>query len=106
MTIAAAPFPFTSMFQNGPPRQAFAPQNLFKPGKAFPPPRKNRAPLPAPGRSENLALEKGKGANAKPKPFSVRGRLRPPFGRNRGDEIIADAAPKSGNPWTASCRCE
>src|SRR5213076_1468806 len=49
-------FPFTSMFQNGPRRQASAPQTLFKPGKDFPPPRKNRAPLPAPGRSENLAL--------------------------------------------------
>ena len=53
MTTAAAPFPFTSMFQNGPRRRAFAPQNLFKPGKDFPPPRTNRAPLPAPGRSED-----------------------------------------------------
>jgi hypothetical protein len=86
MKTAEAPFPFTSMFQNGPRRQGSAPQNLFKPGKDFPPPRKNRAPLPAPGRSENLALEKGKGANAKPKPFSVRGLLRPPFGRVSQDK--------------------
>lgn len=88
MKTAEAPFPFTSMFQNGPRRQGSAPQNLFKPGKAFPPPRKNRAPLPAPGRSENLALEKGKGANAKPKPFSVRGLRRPPFGRHRRHPVM------------------
>src|SRR6266851_4791109 len=61
MTTAAAPFPFTSMFQNGPPRQAFAPQNLFKPGKHFPPPRTNRAPLPAPGRSEDLPDRRERG---------------------------------------------
>ena len=88
MKTAEAPFPFTSMFQNGPRRQASAPQNLFKPGKDFPPPRKNRAPLPAPGRSENLALEKGKGANAKPKPFSVRSLLPPPFGRHRRHPVM------------------
>jgi len=35
-----APFPFISIFQNGPRRQGFAP------------PRKTRAPLTAPGRSE------------------------------------------------------
>src|SRR5213079_436051 len=50
--------------------------------------RKNRAPLPAPGRSENLALEKGKGANAKPKPFSVRSLLPPPFGRHRRHPVM------------------
>ena len=88
MKTAEAPFPFTSMFQNGPRRQASAPQTLFKPGKDFPPPRKNRAPLPAPGRSENLALEKGKGANAKPKPFSVRSLLPPPFGRHRRHPVM------------------
>src|SRR5207244_6160283 len=59
-----------------------------KPGKDFPPPRKNRAPLPAPGRSENLALEKEKGANAKPKPFSVRSLLPPPFGRHRRHPVM------------------
>jgi len=53
MKTAAAPFPFTSMFQNGPRRQGSAPQNRFKPGKDFPPPRTYRAPLPAPGRSED-----------------------------------------------------
>jgi hypothetical protein len=35
-----APFPFTSIFQNGPRRQGFAP------------PRKTSAPLTAPGRAE------------------------------------------------------
>jgi hypothetical protein len=59
MTTAEAPFPFTSMFQNGP--RGFAPQNLFKPGKDFPPPCTNRAPLPAPGPRE------GKGGQCKAK---------------------------------------
>ena len=72
-TRRPAPFPFTSMFQNGPRRQGSAPENLFKPGKDSPPPRTNRAPLPAPGRSEDLPNEKGKGANAKAKPFRVCG---------------------------------
>jgi hypothetical protein len=61
MTTAAAPFPFTAMFQNGPRRQAFAPQNLFKPGKDFPSPRTNRAPLSAPGRSEDLPQRRERG---------------------------------------------
>src|SRR5262252_8521265 len=39
-----AAFPFRSMFQNGPRRQGFAA------------PRTNRAPLTAPGRSEDLPL--------------------------------------------------
>ena len=39
-----AAFPFRSMFQNGPRRQGFAA------------PRTNRAPLTAPGRSENLPV--------------------------------------------------
>ena len=49
-----APFPFTSMFQNGPRPQGFAPENLFKPTKVSPPPRIPRAPLTAAGRSEDL----------------------------------------------------
>src|SRR5437899_12973800 len=102
MKTAAAPFPFTSMFQNGPRRQGSAPQNRFKPGKDFPPPRTYRAPLPAPGRSEDSPdrRERGQMQSKNHSPFV--GRLRPPFGRNRVDEIIADAAPKSVNPWTAS----
>jgi hypothetical protein len=39
-----AAFPFRSMFQNGPRRQGFAP------------PRTNRAPWTAPGRSEDLSM--------------------------------------------------
>jgi hypothetical protein len=66
MTTAAAPFPFTAMFQNGPRRQAFAPQNLFKPGKDFPPPRTNRAPLPAAGRSEDLPMRRERGQMQRP----------------------------------------
>jgi hypothetical protein len=49
-----ARFPFCPMFQNSPRRQGCAPENLFKPGKDFPPPRIDRAPLTAPGRSEDL----------------------------------------------------
>jgi hypothetical protein len=71
MTTAVAPFPFTAMFQNGPRRQAFAPQNLFKPGKDFPPPRTNRAPLPAPGRSEDLPIRRERGPMQRPNQFVV-----------------------------------
>src|ERR1700730_10516198 len=49
------------MFHNGPRRQGFAPENLFKPAKDSPPPRTNRAPLPAPGRSENLPMRRERG---------------------------------------------
>jgi hypothetical protein len=58
MKVAEAPFPFIAMFQNGPRRQGCSPENLFKTGKDFPPPRTNRAPLPAPGRSEDLPLRR------------------------------------------------
>ena len=51
-----AAFPFRPMFQNGPRRQGCAAKNLFKPGKDFPPPRLNRAPLTAPVRSEDLPM--------------------------------------------------
>ena len=61
MKTAEAPFPFTSMFQNGPRRQGSAAQNLFKPRKDFPPPRTNRAPLPAPGRSEDFPMRRERG---------------------------------------------
>ena len=53
-----ASFPFTSMFQNGPRRPGSAPENLFKPGKDSPPPRTNRAPLPAAGRSEDFPMRR------------------------------------------------
>jgi hypothetical protein len=66
MKTAEAPFPFTSMFQNGPRRQGSAPQNLFKLGKDFPPPRTNHAPLPAPGRSEDLPLRRERGPMQRP----------------------------------------
>ena len=61
-----APFPFSSMFQNGPRRQGFAPENLFKPAKDPPPPRTNRAPLPAPGRSENFPMRRERGQTQRP----------------------------------------
>src|SRR5215469_6723498 len=68
-----APFPFTSMFQNGPRRQGCAPENLFKPGKDSPPPRTNRAPLPAAGRSEDLPMRRERGQMQRPKH-----KIRPP----------------------------
>ena len=46
---SSAPFPFTSRFQNGPRRKGFAP------------PRKNRAPLTAPGRSEDSTVRRERG---------------------------------------------
>jgi hypothetical protein len=49
------PFPPGPRFRNGPRRQGFAA------------PRTNRAPLTAPGRSENLSWEEGKGACGKDK---------------------------------------
>lgn len=65
---SSAPFPFAFMFQNGPRRPGFAPQNLFKPGKDSPPPRTNRAPLPAPGRSEDLPMRRERGQMQRPNP--------------------------------------
>ena len=62
-----APFPFASMFQNGPRRQACAPENLFKPRKDSPPPRTHRALLPAAGRSEDLPMRRERGQMQRPK---------------------------------------
>src|ERR1041385_1430652 len=56
-----APFPFASRFQNGPRRQGSAPENLFNTRKDFLPPRTNRAPLTAAGRSEDLAMRRERG---------------------------------------------
>ena len=59
MKLPPAPFPFTTMFQNGPRRQAYAPETLFKTG-SFSPPRKRRAPWTAAGPFRRLLNEKGK----------------------------------------------
>jgi len=56
-----APFPFTTMFQNGPRRQGCADENLLKIAKDSHPPRTNRAPLTAPGRSEDLLMRRERG---------------------------------------------
>jgi hypothetical protein len=56
-----APFPFVLMFQNGPRRPGFAEENLFNPKKDFPPPRPNRAPWTAAGRSEDLLVRRERG---------------------------------------------
>ena len=61
-----APFPFTSMFQNGPRPQGSAPENLFKPTKDSPPPRKNPAPLTAAGRSEDFPTRRERGQMQRP----------------------------------------
>ena len=56
-----APFPFSSMFQNGPRPQGSAPENLCKPTKDSPPPRTPRAPLTAAGRSEDFPTRRERG---------------------------------------------
>jgi hypothetical protein len=56
-----APFPFTVRFQNGPRRPGYAPQNLFKTAKDFAPPRKDRAPWTAAGRSQDLSMRRERG---------------------------------------------
>jgi hypothetical protein len=61
-----ARFPSGFMFQNGPPRPGYAPENLFKPGKDFPPPRIMRAPLTAPGRSEDFPVMRESGQMQSP----------------------------------------
>ena len=61
-----APFPFFSILQNGPRRQGCAAENLFNPGKDSPPPRTNRAPLPAPGRSTDLSMRRERGQMQSP----------------------------------------
>ena len=68
-----APFPFRSMFQNGPRRQGSAPENLFNPRKDLLPPRTNRTPLTAAGRSEDLAMtrERGQMQRQPPLPFAT-----------------------------------
>jgi hypothetical protein len=56
-----APFPFMTMFQNGPRRPGCAPENLFNTAKDFPPPRPNRAPWTAAGRSEDFSMRRERG---------------------------------------------
>ncbi len=63
-----AAFPFRSMFQNGPRRQRFAS------------PRTNRAPLTAPGRSEDLPMTSERRQEQRPKPF--------PFAALRGLPLV------------------
>ena len=61
-----APFSFSPMFQNGPRPQGSAPENLFKPTKDSPPPRKNPAPLTAAGRSEDFPTRRERGQMQRP----------------------------------------
>jgi hypothetical protein len=85
-----APFPSCPMFQNGPRHQGYAPENLFKTRKDFPLPRTNRAPLTAPGRSENLSVMRKRGRNAKSKTTPASGALRLPLvGPHSSSELPA-----------------
>jgi hypothetical protein len=61
MICRQAPFPFMTMLQNGPRRPASALENLFKTGKDSPPPRPNRAPWTAAGRSEDFPTRRERG---------------------------------------------
>ena len=63
-----APFPFSPTFPNGPRRPGCAPENLFEPTKDSPPPRTNRAPWTAAGRSENHPMRRERGQMQRPKP--------------------------------------
>jgi hypothetical protein len=66
MKTVEAPFPFTSMFQNGPRRQGSAAQNLFKPEKIF----LRRAQTARPCRLRAVPktfLSEGKGGKCKAK---------------------------------------
>src|SRR3984885_16259202 len=74
---APAAFPFPPMFQNGPRRPGCAPENLFNPGKDFPPPRPKRAPWTAVGRSEDLPMtrERRQLQRQNLSPFAVRSGL-------------------------------
>ena len=80
-----APFPFCSTFQNGPRRQGYAPENLSKTGKDFPPPRPTRAPLTAAGRSEDLAGRRERGQMQRQNPSAPLHDYLPPVGRRVGD---------------------
>ena len=77
-----APFPFPTIFQNGPRRPGCAPENLFKITKDFPPPLRA---LDRSGPFRKLLLYKGKGAYGK-------ALLLPPFGR---PDICEDASEKN-----------
>ena len=89
-----APFPFRPMFQNGPRRQGCAPENLFKTGKDFPPPRPNRAPLTAAGRSEDLPMRRERGQMQRPNHSDVVGAYRLPM---VGPELISQGSCASPN---------
>jgi hypothetical protein len=80
-----APFPFTSMFQNGPRRQGVRSAESFQTRKRFSSAAHKPRALAGSGPFRRLTYEKGKGANAKAKPFRGCGRVSPPDGRPRGD---------------------
>jgi hypothetical protein len=69
VNLKPVPFPFMTMFQNGPRRQAYAPQNLFNSRKDFPTPRPTRALLPAAGRSEEIPTRRERGQTQSPNHF-------------------------------------
>ncbi len=70
-----ARFPCAVMFRNGPRRQGCAPENLFNRRKDFPPPRTNRAPWPAAGRSEDLPMIRESGQVQSQNQFAFAGLL-------------------------------
>jgi hypothetical protein len=61
VNLQPVPFPSMTMFQNGPRRQEYAPENLFNTGKDFPTPRPTPALLPAAGRSEDFPTRRERG---------------------------------------------
>ncbi len=77
-----APFPFLPMFQNGPRGQGCAPENLFKPGKDFPPRAQTARPCPLRAVPKTFPGE-GKGGKCKDKTIYSCGSVRAPVGRPR-----------------------
>jgi len=93
-----APFPFISIFQNGPPRPGCAEINLFNPRKDFPPPRPKRAPWTAPGRSKNVRVrrERGQMQRSSPSQLAAEPGL-PPVGPEPQEMLVAERTLIGGN---------
>ena len=91
-TRGQAPFPFRPMFQNGPRRPGFAAENLFQTTKDSPPPRSNRAPWTAAGRSEKRPMRRERGQMQRPKPSQL---LAPSCLRTVGSRAAGNRNPQT-----------
>ena len=71
MNRRAAPFPFLTMFQNGPRRPGWRSAKSFQKQKRFSSAAHNPRALDSCGPFRRLTNEKGKGANPKARPFAA-----------------------------------